>query len=87
MGLEHSRRRSPINVFVPILSYLAAYSLSQNKGTSASSTCLLSPHFIQNWGYDKEAYKGAIWWRISLPGSRGTGTVPPVMTKTTATMP
>ncbi len=32
MGLEHSRRRSPINVFVPILSYLAAYSLTQNKG-------------------------------------------------------
>ncbi len=31
MGLEHSRRHSPINAFVPILSYLAAYSLTQNK--------------------------------------------------------
>ncbi len=31
MGVEHSRHRSPLNVFVHILSCLAIYSLDQHK--------------------------------------------------------
>jgi hypothetical protein len=31
MSLEHSRHRSPVNAFVPILSCLVAYCFSANK--------------------------------------------------------
>ena len=51
MGLEHSRHRSPINAFVPILSWLAAYILAQSKISMGTVHTLISPELIHTWCY------------------------------------